>query len=382
VGFTLLDRHTQAVDAPDAGPSSDAGCLLDDAQGVLPPPPASARWPLDETAGTSAAEATGGAPAGVLMNFADPPAWMPGQVDGALGFDGVDDYVQIGAARSAVKSLAFWAKPSSAASVLDHSAPLFPSLTGPDEEWDSPEKAFSEGDGSATANLNLIGSRSQHWGGFHIPSALPAGATVLGVTVAIKSTSFGVIQGLNVELSWDGGKSHTSANYGGVALVGSSNVSTYGDKDQLWKRTWQAQDFSDENFRVRVTLGGLVSLAVSIDYVSVQIKFSDVADPRDIIGLNESVKVAFVDAQMHVAALSWPGATTYVNGVAGAALSGDWNHVVITSAQAIDVTDLRLGGAGSPSSPFEGLLDDVSLFDEGFLPAQVAVQQQSPECGL
>jgi hypothetical protein len=341
---------------------TDCDCLL-----AMSPVP-TAHWLLDEASGTTAQEAMGGAPAGTLTNFADTAgmAWMAGRVDGALNFDGVDDHVQIGAAGSA-RSLAFWAKPANSVAITNQTPGLFPSTTGPNEDWSSPERAFSEG------NLNLVGTREQHWGGFHIPAQLPPGVSIVGITVSLKSASFGVIQGIGVELSWDGGQSHTDANYGGVALVGSSDVSAYGGKDQSWGRTWQPQDLTDENFRVRVALSGLLSFTASVDYVSVQIQYSDYANPRNILSLSTTTKVEFTDAQMTFAATGWPGATTYVNGVVGGTLSSDWNHVVITGTESIDVNQLQLGNvtAESPGYAYQGLLDDVALFDEALSAEQV-----------
>jgi hypothetical protein len=50
-----------------------------------------AHWKLDETSGSTAVDSEGGHD-GTLLNG---PAWTPGQVDGALAFDGTDDYVHL-----------------------------------------------------------------------------------------------------------------------------------------------------------------------------------------------------------------------------------------------------------------------------------------------
>ncbi|MFT3925518.1 MAG: thrombospondin type 3 repeat-containing protein [Myxococcales bacterium] len=349
---------------------------------VTPPPVRAAHWMLDETSGNVASEATGQAPNGTLTNVTGTP-WTQGHVDGALSFDGVDDYVQVGAAGSAIKGLSFWAKPSSGTAITNLTPAVFPSSYGPNNDWSSPQNAYADGGGSATANLTLLGSKNEHWGGFHLDSAIPQGVSILGVTVIIKSSTFGVIQGLGVELSWDGGSSHTSAGYGGTAIVGSNNLSTYGGVAQLWGRSWQRSDFSDANFRVRVRLSGLLGLAASVDYLTVQIKYSDYQNPRNILNLNASAKVEFVDTQLGMAASNWPGAITYVNGVPGATLGSDWNHVVVTSAQAIDVSQLQLGNvtSESPSFPFHGLLDDVVLFGATLSASDVATIYRSPTCG-
>jgi arylsulfatase A-like enzyme len=49
-----------------------------------------AYWKFDETSGLSAADSSGNGYTGVLVNG---PAWSSGHVDGALNFDGVNDYV-------------------------------------------------------------------------------------------------------------------------------------------------------------------------------------------------------------------------------------------------------------------------------------------------
>jgi len=59
---------------------------------VQPPPGIIAWWPLDETSGTTVGDIVGNNP-GVHVNG---PVLAVGQVDGALRFDGVDDYVGIG----------------------------------------------------------------------------------------------------------------------------------------------------------------------------------------------------------------------------------------------------------------------------------------------
>jgi concanavalin A-like lectin/glucanase superfamily protein len=51
-----------------------------------------AHWELDETSGSTAVDSVGGHD-GTLVNA---PAWVSGQVDGGLDFDGVDDYVDLG----------------------------------------------------------------------------------------------------------------------------------------------------------------------------------------------------------------------------------------------------------------------------------------------
>ncbi|RAU98608.1 LamG-like jellyroll fold domain-containing protein [Paenibacillus sp. YN15] len=50
-------------------------------------------WSFDETSGTTAADASGNVPVGTLIGG---PVWTTGHTNGALSFDGADDYVNLG----------------------------------------------------------------------------------------------------------------------------------------------------------------------------------------------------------------------------------------------------------------------------------------------
>ena len=59
---------------------------------AVPPVEMTAWWPLDETSGTTAVDIAGFPTNGTHMNG---PVPVPGKVNGALSFDGVDDYVDV-----------------------------------------------------------------------------------------------------------------------------------------------------------------------------------------------------------------------------------------------------------------------------------------------
>lgn len=50
-------------------------------------------WRFDETSGTTAADSSVNGQTGILENG---PEWTTGYIDGALSFDGIDDYVETG----------------------------------------------------------------------------------------------------------------------------------------------------------------------------------------------------------------------------------------------------------------------------------------------
>jgi hypothetical protein len=363
--------------------SADAGdpCVTGDLCGCaasLPPEPW-ARWALDETSGTSAAEVSGDAPAGTLTNFTGTP-WTSGEVGGGLRFDGVDDYVQIGAAGSGIQSLVFWIDASSANAITNNTGQHFPSSTGPKNGWSNAQNAYAD-DGKNASASTLIGSLVQDWGGFHLQQALPPGVTILGITVSVDNGSAGVLGNFGVELSWNGGTSVTSAGYSFGTLVLGGGSESAGGPDKLWGRTWSAEDLSDANFRVRGTYGGLVS-GISLDYIEVQVQYSDYPNPRNILNLNGDARLEFTGSGLDIAATGWSGATLYVNGAPGAALMDGWNQVVVTGP-AIDVSQLQLGNvtSESPAFSFEGVLDDVALYTEALTALQIGRLYAAPDCG-
>ncbi len=76
-------------------------------------------WLLDESSGTSAADASGNGNHGTLYNMNPASDWVPGQIDGSLDFDGYNDYVEVPLAANAVTNLSFivWFNSDDGASV-------------------------------------------------------------------------------------------------------------------------------------------------------------------------------------------------------------------------------------------------------------------------
>jgi hypothetical protein len=155
-----------------------------------------------------------------------------------------------------------------------------------------------------------------------------------------------------------------------------------GGADKLWERSWQKSDLSDENFRVRASFGGIVN-TMGIDYLAVQVHYAPFAQPRKILNLDDSACLTFADdGAQGVTARNWDGATTFVNGVPGAALVEGWNHVATVSAQPVALTRVQLGHMPSarPGFPFEGTLDEVMLFEEALSLAQLGALYSAPQC--
>jgi hypothetical protein len=372
------DGVDDALDACPLDPerTSEDRCLCN---APLPPPPL-AHWRLDESAGTVASESTGMAPAGALLNSGG--VWLAGPNANALHLDGTDDYVQIGVVPGAVKTVSLWARPESTSVTTDRTPALYPSSTGPSNDWSNPTRAYADDGRNASAATLLGSTKRQHWGGFNIVRELPPGANVLGIILSVDTSNLGLLGSFGTELSWDGGANHTNANYSWGQLIVGSNLRSAGGADKLWGRGWSVQDLDDANFRVRASFGGLVN-TMNIDYLVLEVHYAAYENPRKLLKLSDGIKLEFVAGGSSQLSISgWPGATLYVNGVPGSTLTSGWNHVVIASDTAIAVSDLQLGHVTSEyrAFAFQGDLDDVLLFGDALSAAQVDTLFQTPSC--
>ncbi len=370
-------------DANDLGDACENGAsqaCSDDLCACLDGPALSAltaHWPFDETSGEALGEATGHAPAGALVNF-PATAWEAGHIEGALRFDGVDDYVSVGDAGS-LKTLSFWLKPESRVVVAPAETPAaFPSSTGPRNEWSNPRNAFSAGGGNASAAI-LVGSKEQHWGGFHLTDALPEGAVLQGISVSIATGNFGLLGSFGVELSWDGGASHTDASYSWGQLVAGASDRTAGGPDKLWGRTWTRNELSDASFRVRAKFGGVVN-TMTLDYLQVQIHYLDVPRPRGVLKLSDEVGVSFTSDGAGLSVSNWPGAQVYVDGQVGAQVGEGFSHVVVTSFEAVSASALEFGRTAAQGYPLHGVLDDVRAYEAALTGAEVDALWTEQSC--
>jgi hypothetical protein len=384
------DGHSDAGAAPDMNAHPDPGADVDacapSAGGSSEVPFRSlmAHWALDEGMGQSAADVTGQAAAGTLQNFTGDNAWVAGKRGSALQFDGVDDAVQVGAVEGKVKTLSFWLKPATTQVVTRRTPLQLPTSHGPLDQWTSPQNAYAD-DGVWATAASLIGTQAQHWGGFQLAQHLPQNASVQGITVTVDTGNLGVLGAVNVELSWDGGTTHTDSRYGWGQLIIGSNLRQTGGPDKLWGRTWSAADFSAANFRVRATFGGIAN-AMSLDYLGVEVEYTEQATPRSILQLNPQTRLEFLDPEGRLLATSgWPGSAIYVNGSLAGELGAGWNHVVIAGPEGVAPMEVRLGmaqPAETLSFPYDGLMDEIILFSEDLTVEQIARLAEQALCEL
>lgn len=343
----------------------------------IPPSPAH-HWALNEASGATAQDSASLGRHGALSNG---PVWSSeGHVDGALSFDGSDDYVEVGELGAQMRSLAFWIKPSSFSVETTETDWLSPSTWGPNNDWNNPKNALAADGDNASASSLLGGTSRQHWGGFGI--TIPTGASIVGISVGITTSSLSLLGNLSAALSWNQGQAHTTSK-SEFSVLGLGGVSaTVGGPTDTWGRTWTASELSDAAFRARASYSSIAGTML-LDHIQVKVHYSPTAHGRQVFNLNGVTQVAFSGTTPDELLLeNWPGAAVYVNGEPGSTLSNDWNFVVITgpTAQALSTFQMGRGAGGAFAFPFHGMLDDVKVFEQELTAEQVAALYESPDC--
>jgi hypothetical protein len=375
-GLTNGDRDAAPSDGDDAAIDGNQP----DACAPGAPVPV-AHFRFDEGSGLTLWDSAGTGTVGRLVNF-DANAWSAGQVGGALSFDGSDDYITIGARPRPVRTLSLWLKPAGTHVTSSETEMVLPSSHGPTDLWGSPEKAYADDDEHAFTAGILGVFKLQHWGGFHLDRQVPPGADILGISVFVDTANLGLLGYFSVQLSWDGGSSHTMANYGWAQLVAGSPLQHAGGPDKTWERPWNSTEFSDSNFLVRASFGGIVN-TMYIDYVAVQVHYAPFALGRSILSFDDRTELAFRNqAGGELAMRGANSAVTLVNGVAEGALTpGAWNHVIVLSDYPLPVSDLRLAiPQALPGAAFQGAMDELVMFEELLTPDELAGFLNTPAC--
>jgi hypothetical protein len=106
--------------------------------------------------------------------------------------------------------------------------------------------------------------------------SIPAGSTIQGIEVKLNSRADSTSGSPRfcVQLSSDGGATWTSAITSGT-LSTAKTMYIIGGVTNTWGRTWNDSNFSDANFRVRLTMvASNTSRDFSLDWVGVQVRYT------------------------------------------------------------------------------------------------------------
>jgi hypothetical protein len=110
----------------------------------------------------------------------------------------------------------------------------------------------NSGTGTSTSCTSTAKDRHRFYNyGFSIPS----GSVINGIRVRLDAWADSTTSSphMCVELSWDGGTTWTSTPQQTGNLTTSQATYTLGSASDTWGRTWATGDFSNANFRVRIT---------------------------------------------------------------------------------------------------------------------------------
>lgn len=105
--------------------------------------------------------------------------------------------------------------------------------------------------------------------------SIPAGSTIQGIEVKLNSRADSTSGSPRfcVQLSWDGGATWTNTITSGT-LSTAETIYIVGGVTNTWGRTWTDSNFSNANFRVRLTMvASNTSRDFSLDWVGVQVRY-------------------------------------------------------------------------------------------------------------
>lgn len=135
--------------------------------------------------------------------------------------------------------------------------------------WVTPDNAFTSNDVYATG----ITASQQKYSTFTF--TLTSTTTIVnGIKIIVEGAGLGANSPLNLDLSYNAGTNWSSTKSNTI-LNGADANYTYGSSTDTWGRTWVYSDFSDPNFRVRLTNGG--ANAINVDNFTVTV-YSQIFD--------------------------------------------------------------------------------------------------------
>ena len=135
----------------------------------------------------------------------------------------------------------------------------------------SPTNAFADAGGNAT---NTDGAADRHRY-YNYSISMGASCSITGIEVRLDwwLDSTAGVSSMRVELSWDGGTNWTSAKTDTVEST-TEHTTTLGGSSDTWGRTWAVSEFSNANFRARLTSNSDDSLRdFLLDWVPVTVYY-------------------------------------------------------------------------------------------------------------
>ncbi len=147
----------------------------------------------------------------------------------------------------------------------------------------SPSNAFAndglfavDTNSGTNSNTSCTSSRKDRHVFYNYGFNVPGGAAITGIEVRTdgRVDSASGAPRFCVQLSWNGGASWTAAKSTST-LTTSEATYLLGGLADTWGRAWSSSDFTDANFRVRITnVASSTSRDFSLDWISVQVRYT------------------------------------------------------------------------------------------------------------
>lgn len=146
-----------------------------------------------------------------------------------------------------------------------------PSVSVGGGQFTDPDNAFIPDDLYASENTN---NQKQQYGGFNIPS-VPAGSVINGIEVRIEAHSShnSNTRNFDVDLSWNNG-----LNFGNNKNTDNyeidDGIQTLGSPTNTWGRTWSPDEFTNNNFKIRIEANLSSSRILYLDHLEVKVYYT------------------------------------------------------------------------------------------------------------
>jgi hypothetical protein len=139
------------------------------------------------------------------------------------------------------------------------------------------DAAFAEDTNGGTSSSASCSStaRDRHLF-YNYGFSVPASSTIHGIEVRLDAWADSTTGSptMCVELSWDGGTSWTAAKTTGTLTTAQATY-ILGTASDTWGRTWASTDFSNTNFRVRITdVATSTAREFRLDWVAVKVTYT------------------------------------------------------------------------------------------------------------
>lgn len=148
-----------------------------------------------------------------------------------------------------------------------------PTASGEDyTAWGSATRAYASNDQWAEG-----GTDDEEHDYYDFAFGVPGSATIDGIEVKLEAKGDSGDEAIEVELSWDSGPNYTTSGKTTGAMTTSDVIYTLGGATDTWGRSWSDTEFSDANFRARVTADLSSGDECLLDHIQVKVYYTEVA---------------------------------------------------------------------------------------------------------